>query len=333
VHASDRRALILGISGQDGSYLAELLLEKGYEVWGVVRQSPTARFPNLARIRDAIHLVQGDLLDQITLVEALTRARPHELYNLAATSFVPASWHQPVMTAQFTAVGVTSMLEAIRITDPQIRLYQASSSEIFGATDEAPQRETTAFNPHNPYAVAKLYAHFMIASYRERYGLHASSGIAYNHESPRRPVEFVTRKVARAAAAIKLGLERELILGDLDATRDWGFAGDYVEAMWLMLQQDTPDDYVIATGVSRSVRDLVDKAFGHVGLDPEEHVRVDPALLRPPDPTPLVGDAAKAHDVLGWRPATSFDDLVASMVDADLDRLRERREELSASGP
>ena len=330
MEGSDRRALILGISGQDGSYLAELLLGKGYEVWGVVRQSPTGRFPNLTGIRDAINLVQGDLLDQITLVEALTRARPHELYNLAATSFVPASWHQPVMTAQFTAVGVTSMLEAIRITDPEIRLYQASSSEIFGATDEAPQRETTPFKPHNPYGVAKLYAHYMIASYRERYGLHASSGIAYNHESPRRPAEFVTRKVTRAAAAIKAGLERELVLGDLDATRDWGFAGDYVEAMWSMLQQETPDDYVIATGVSRSVRELVATAFGQVGLDPDDYVRIDTALLRPPDPTPLVGDPTKARERLGWQPSTSFEELIASMVDADLGRLRERREELSA---
>ena len=315
------RALITGISGQDGSYLAELLLEKGYEVFGVVRGSTSSSYPNLAAIRDDVELMQGDLLDQLTLVEAITRFRPQELYNLAATSFVPASWHQPVMTAQFTAVGVTSMLEAARVVDPEIRIYQASSSEIFGAASESPQSERTPWRPHNPYGVAKLYGHAMVASYRDRYGLHASSGIVYNHESPRRPVEFVTRKVTRGAAAIKLGLDEELVLGDLEATRDWGYAGDFVEAMWLMLQQDEPGDYVIATGRSRTVRELVECAFGHVGLNADDHVRVDPELVRPREAVTLVGDPSKARERLGWEPRTSFDELVAMMVDSDLERL------------
>jgi GDPmannose 4,6-dehydratase len=301
---SGRRALITGISGQDGSYLAELLLGKGYEVFGIVRGSPTARYENL--------------LDQMTLLEAINTAQPDELYNLAATSFVPASWHQPVMTAQFTAVGVTAMLEAIRITNPQLRLYQASSSEIFGATTESPQSESTPFRPHTPYGVAKLYGHLMLAAYRERYGMHLSSGIAYNHESPRRPPEFVTRKVTRAAAAIKLGLQDELRVGDLDATRDWGYAGDFVRAMWLMLQQDTGGDYVLATGHSRSVGELIDTAFAHVGLTPGDHVVTDPEFVRPPDPVPLVGDPALAHERLGWAPETSFQDMIGEMVEADL---------------
>ena len=322
---SPRRALITGISGQDGSYLAELLLAKGYEVWGIVRRSPTARFANLEAIRDEVELLQGDLLDQLTLVDALTQCRPHELYNLAATSFVPASWRQPVMTAQFTAVGVTSMLEAIRLVDPGVRVYQASSSELFGATEESPQRETTPFKPHTPYGVAKLYGHFMISSYRERYGLHASSGIVFNHESPRRPPDFVTRKVTQAAAAIKLGHEDTLVLGDLSATRDWGFAGDYVEAMWRMLQQESGDDYVIATGRSRSVRELVETAFSRVGLDSSSHVRIDEALVREPDPIALVGDPSKAAERLGWQATTSFEDMIAGMVDADLARLQGSR--------
>jgi GDPmannose 4,6-dehydratase len=312
-----RRALILGIAGQDGSYLAELLLERDYEVWGVVRRSPTHRFVNLERIRDRIDLMQGDLLDQMTMVEALTWARPHEIYNLAATSFVPASWHQPVMTSQYTAVGVTSMLEAIRLVDPDVRLYQASSSEIFGATTESPQSESTPFRPHNPYGAAKVYGHFMIASYRTRYGLHASSGITYNHESPRRPPEFVTRRVTRGATAIKLGLTDRLELGSLDATRDWGFAGDYVEAMWRMLQQDTPDDYVIATGVSRSVRELVATAFACLDLDPDEYLQVDEALVRPPEPVTLVGDATKARQELGWAPRVSFEAMLEAMLESD----------------
>jgi GDPmannose 4,6-dehydratase len=313
-----RRALITGISGQDGSYLAELLLAKGYDVFGIVRGSPTARYENLAAIRDDLTLVQGDLLDQMTLLEAINRAQPDELYNLAATSFVPASWHQPVMTAQFTAVGVTAMLEAIRITKPQLRLYQASSSEIFGATTDSPQSEGTPFRPHNPYGVAKLYGHLMLAAYRERYGMHLSSGIAYNHESPRRPPEFVTRKVTRAAAAIKLGLESELRVGDLGATRDWGYAGDFVEAMWLMLQQERGDDYVLATGESRSVGELIEAAFAHVGLSPEDHVVVDPEFVRPQDPVRLVGDPSKARDRLGWTPRTSFAEMIGAMVETDL---------------
>jgi GDPmannose 4,6-dehydratase len=312
------RALITGISGQDGSYLAEFLLDKGYEVWGMVRRSPNDRFPNLEAVRDRITLAQGDMLDQMTLLDALSQARPDELYNLAATSFVPASWKQPVMTAQFTAVGVTSMLEAIRIVEPGIRLYQASSSEIFGATSESPQDERTPFRPHNPYAVAKLYGHLMVASYRERYEMHASSGILYNHESPRRPPEFVTRKVTRTAAAIKLGRASELRLGDLDATRDWGHARDFAEAMWLMLQQRAGDDYVVCTGVSRTVRELAQTAFDVVGLDWEQYVVVDPAFVRPADPVPLVGDPSKARTQLGWEPRTSFADMIAEMVEADL---------------
>jgi GDPmannose 4,6-dehydratase len=315
---SARRALITGVSGQDGSYLAELLLAKGYEVFGIVRGSPTAPYANLADIRDDLTLMQGDLLDQMTLLEAINTAQPDELYNLAATSFVPASWHQPVMTAQFTAVGVTAMLEAIRITNPELRLYQASSSEIFGATTQSPQSETTPFRPHNPYGVAKLYGHLMLAAYRERYGMHLSSGIAYNHESPRRPPEFVTRKVTRAAAAIKLGLQDELRVGDLSATRDWGYAGDFVEAMWLMLQQDTGDDFVIATGRSRSVGELIAAAFAYVGLTAEDHVVVDPEFVRPHDPVALVGDPTKAHERLGWTPRTSFDEMIGAMVEADL---------------
>jgi GDPmannose 4,6-dehydratase len=315
---SARRALITGVAGQDGSYLAELLLDKGYEVFGIVRGSPQVRYPNLARVQDDLHLLQGDLLDQMTLLDAITRAEPDELYNLAATSFVPASWRQPVMTAQFTAVGVTSMLEAIRITKPGLRLYQASSSEIFGATAEWPQRESTPFHPHTPYGVAKLYGHLMVAAYRERYGMHLSSGIAYNHESPRRPPEFVTRKVTRAAAAIKLGLESELRVGDLSATRDWGYAGDFVEAMWLMLQQDGGDDYVLATGVSHSVGELIEAAFAPIGLNYEEHVVVDPEFVRPQDPVPLVGDPTKAHEKLGWSARTSFTEMIAAMVEADL---------------
>ena len=317
------RALITGVAGQDGSYLAELLLEHGYEVFGVVRGSPHADYPNLAAVRDDIHLLQGDLLDQMTLLDAITRAEPDELYNLAATSFVPASWRQPVMTAQFTAVGVTSMLEAVRITKPDLRVYQASTSEMFGATTESPQHELTRFVPHNPYAVAKLYGHLMVSTYRERYGIHASSGILYNHESPRRPPEFVSRKVTRTAAAIKLGLATELHLGDLEARRDWSFAGDVAEAMWLMLQQDAGDDYVVCSGVSRTVRELVEAAFAVVDLDPEAYVIVDPEFVRPSDPVSLVGDPIKARTQLRWEPRTSFDDLIRMMVEHDLQDLGE----------
>ena len=315
---SARRALITGISGQDGSYLAELLLSKGYEVFGIVRGSPLAHYENLAAIGDQVTLLQGDLLDQMTLLDAINRAQPDELYNLAATSFVPASWRQPVMTAQFTAVGVTAMLEAIRITNSAIRVYQASSSEIFGATSESPQSESTPFRPHTPYGVAKLYGHLMVASYRERYGMHLSSGIAFNHESPRRPPEFVTRKITRAAAAIKLGLQEELRLGDLAATRDWGFAGDFAEAMWLMLQRPEGDDFVIATGESRSVGELAATAFAHVGLEAQDYIVVDQDLVRPVENVRLVGDPSKARDELGWQPRTTFADLIGAMVEHDL---------------
>jgi GDPmannose 4,6-dehydratase len=318
---SARRALITGVAGQDGSYLAELLLDRGYEVFGIVRGSPLAPYPNLAGIQDDIRLLQGDLLDQMTLLDAITRAEPDELYNLAATSFVPASWRQPVMTAQFTAVGVTSMLEAVRITNPQLRVYQASTSEMFGATTESPQHELTRFAPHNPYAVAKLYGHLMVSTYRERYGLHASSGILYNHESPRRPPEFVSRKITRTAAAIKLGLTGELHLGDLEARRDWSFAGDVAEAMWLMLQEDTGDDYVVCSGVSRTVRELVETAFAMLDLDPEACVVVDKELVRPSDPVSLVGDPSKAKRQLGWEPRTSFEVLIRMMVEHDLQEL------------
>ena len=315
------RALITGVAGQDGSYLAEILLERGYEVFGIVRGSPLARYPNLAGVQDDLRLLQGDLLDQMTLLDAITRAEPDELYNLAATSFVPASWRQPVMTAQFTAVGVTSMLEAVRITKPDLRVYQASTSEMFGATTESPQHELTRFAPHNPYAVAKLYGHLMVSTYRERYGMHASSGILYNHESPRRPPEFVSRKITRTAAAIKLGLATGLQLGDLDARRDWSFAGDVAEAMWLMLQQDAGDDYVVCSGVSRTVRELVDAAFAVVDLDPAPHVVVNPEFVRPSDPVSLVGDPSKARTKLGWEPQTSFEDLIRLMVEQDLQDL------------
>ncbi|MDX6665902.1 MAG: GDPmannose 4,6-dehydratase [Solirubrobacteraceae bacterium] len=290
-----------------------------------MRGSPGGQYENLAAVRDDVTLIQADLLDQIALLGAISSAEPDELYNLAATSFVPASWRQPVMTAQFTAVGVTFMLEAVRITNPHIRIYQASTSEIFGATTESPQNELSPFRPHNPYAVAKLYGHLMVSTYRENYGLHASSGILYNHESPRRPREFVSRKITRTAAAIKLGMTNELRLGDLEATRDWSYAGDVVEAMWLMLQGDSGEDYVISSGVSRTVRDMVRAAFEHVGLDYEAHVVVDPEFVRPPDPVPLLGDPSRARDELGWRPRLSFEDLVRTMVDHDLRELTEER--------
>ena len=329
---SARRALITGITGQDGSYLAELLLEKGYEVFGIVRDSPLAHHRNLEHIQDDVTLLQGDLLDQMTVLDAMSQAEPDELYNLAATSFVPASWRQPVMTAQFTAVGATAILEAIRIINPGLRYLQASSSEIFGATDASPQNERTPFRPHNPYGVAKLYAHLMVSTYRARYGLHASSGILYNHESPRRPPEFVTRKVTRGAAAIKLGLQSELRLGNLDAQRDWSYAGDVVEAMWLMLQQDTGDDYVIGSGVGHTVRELTEAAFGHVGLEPGDYVVVDPQFVRPLDPVPLVGDATLAREQLGWEPRTSFDETIEMMVEHDLAELRTKRAAPTALG-
>jgi GDPmannose 4,6-dehydratase len=317
-----KRALITGIGGQDGSLLAELLLEQGYDVSGIVRRSG-ASYPNLEPIRERIDLVEADLSDQLALVRALRAARPHEVYNLASVSFVPASWEQPVLTAELAAVGVTALLEAIREVDPAIRFYQASSSEIFGEPLESPQNEQTPLSPLTPYGVAKAYAHFIVRSYRIRYGLHASAGILYNHESPRRPLEFVPRKVAHAAAAISLGLEGELWLGDLDARRDWGYAADYVRAMWLMVQQDEGDDYVVATGITRSVRDLVETAFGHVGLDWEEYIHIDESLQRgKAELHNLVGDPAKARSKLGWAPTVTFEQLVQVLVDAELVRLR-----------
>jgi GDPmannose 4,6-dehydratase len=315
------RALITGITGQDGSYLAELLLEKGYEVHGMVRRSSTETFQRLEEVRDDLVLHTGDLLDQRSLVDVLRACEPDEIYNLAAMSFVAASWSQPVLTAEFSAVGVTRMLEAMREVVPQARFYQASSSEMFGMVREVPQSETTPFYPRSPYGVAKCYGHFITVNYRESYDLFACSGILFNHEAPRRGLEFVTRKVTHAAAAIKLGLQQELALGNLDAERDWGYAKDYVEAMWLMLQQDQPDDYVIATGETHSVRELVDVAFDQVGLDPEPHLRTDPRLLRPAEVEHLVGDASKAREQLGWRPRVEFDELVRLMVDADLELL------------
>jgi GDPmannose 4,6-dehydratase len=317
-----RRALITGIGGQDGSYLAELLLEQGYHVTGLVRPAAPA-FENLAAVEDVIELHEADLLHQTSLMQALRVAKPDEVYNLAAPSFVPASWEHPVETAEFAAVGATSLLEAIRLVDPDIRFYQASSSEIFGDPRDAPQTEETPLAPVTPYGVAKAYAHFSARSYRHRYQLFACSGILYNHESPRRPLEFLPRKVAHGAAAISLGLQEELVLGDLDARRDWGYAKDYVRAMWLMLQQDAPDDYIVASGQSHSVRELVQCAFAHVGLEWQEYVRVDPALERgAAELHRLVGNPAKARARLGWKPDVDFTQLVHLLVDADVQRLR-----------
>jgi GDPmannose 4,6-dehydratase len=318
-----RRALITGIAGQDGSLLAELLLEQGYDVFGVVRRATSEQFDNLAAIRERIELVQADLLDELSLVDALRQCRPHEVFNLASPSFVPMSWKQPVLTAEFAAVGVTALLESIRLVDPEIRFYQASSSEIFGEPREVPQAEETALSPVTPYGVAKAYGHLIVRSYRRRYGLYACSGILYNHESPRRPLDFVTRKIAHAAAAISLGLAGELWLGDLDARRDWGYAGDYVRAMALMLRQDEADDFVIASGVAHSVQELVELAFGHVGLDWREYVHIDESLRRgAAELHDLVGDSSKARSRLGWAPTVDFEGLVRLLVEADLARLR-----------
>jgi len=317
-----RCALITGITGQDGSYLAELLLEQGYRVHGLVRRSSTEKFDRIEHLRDRITLHQADLLDHRSLVDAMRAARPDEIYNLAAMSFVAVSWVQPTLTAEFTGVGVTRMLEAMRETCPEARFYQASSSEMFGKVREVPQTELTPFHPRSPYGVAKAYGHMITVNYRESYGLHATSGILFNHESPRRGLEFVTRKITWHAAAIRLGLADELRLGNLDAERDWGYAKDYVQAMWLMLQRDQPSDYVIATGVAHSVRDCLEIAFDQAGLEIDSHVRIDESLKRPAEVDHLIGDATKARRELGWRPQTSFEQLIRLMVDSDLALLR-----------
>jgi GDPmannose 4,6-dehydratase len=319
-----KRAVITGISGQDGSYLAELLLDKGYEVTGIVRRLSASNLWRIEHLLDKVTLRPADLLDQLSIIRVIQDVRPHEIYNLAAMSFVPASWDQPMLTGEFNAQGVTRVLEAIRQVDPEIRFYQASSSEMYGRVREVPQTELTPFYPRSPYGVSKVFGHYITVNYRESYGLFAVSGILFNHESPRRGIEFVTRKVSDGVARIKLGMADHLGLGNLDASRDWGFAGDYVRAMWMMLQQGEADDYVIATGVSHSVRQLVECAFGHVGLDWKKHVRVDPAFLRPAEVDHLIGDATKARRVLGWRPEVDFGRLVAMMVDADLARLAGR---------
>jgi GDPmannose 4,6-dehydratase len=317
-------ALITGITGQDGSYLAELLLEKGYDVHGLVRRSSTERFDRIEHIRERVTLHQADLLDQRSLVDALRVATPDEIYNLAAMSFVAVSWIQPTLTAEFTGVGVTRVLEAVREVCPEARFYQASSSEMFGKVRQVPQNEETPFYPRSPYGVAKVYGHFITVNYRESYDLHATSGILFNHESSRRGLEFVTRKITWHAAAIKLGLADKLRLGNLDAQRDWGYAGDYVEAMWLMLQQDTPEDFVIATGISHSVRDCLEVAFDQAGLEIGDHVEIDESLRRPAEVDHLIGDASKAERQLGWKPQTSFEQLIRLMVDADYQTLSGR---------
>jgi GDPmannose 4,6-dehydratase len=311
-------ALITGVTGQDGSYLAELLLAKGYQVFGMVRRASTENFARIEHLRDRIELVQADLLDQLSLIEVLKRTRPDEVYNLAAQSFVPTSWQQPVLTAEFDAVGVTRVLEAIRLVDRRIRYYQASSSEMFGKVREVPQTELTPFHPRSPYGVAKVYGHYITVNYRESYGLFACSGILFNHESPRRGKEFVTRKITDGVARIKQGLAKELCLGNLDAHRDWGFAGDYVQAMWLMLQQPEPGDYIVATGEAHSVQEFVELAFAHAELNWRDYVRQDPALKRPAEVDHLIGDPTKARTQLGWRPTVSFLQLVQMMVDADM---------------
>jgi GDPmannose 4,6-dehydratase len=330
---SGRRALITGVTGQDGSYLAELLLDKGYDVFGMTRRASSENLERIAHLTDRITLIQGDLLDPHSLVTALREAEPAEVYNLAAQSFVPTSWNQPVLTAEFTAVGVTRMLEAIRSVDPQIRFYQASSSEMFGKVREVPQNELTPFHPRSPYGVAKVYGHHITVNYRESYGLYAVSGILFNHESPRRGLEFSTRKISDGVARIKLGLTDELRLGNLEAKRDWGFAGDYVEAMWLMLQQDEPGDYVVATGKEHSVRDFLEIACERAGVDPERHVVLDPLFLRPAEVDHLVGDASKARSTLGWEPRVSFRELAEMMVDADVERLSSAASPVAQSPP
>ncbi len=317
------RALITGITGQDGSYLAELLLEKGYEVIGMVRRASTESFDRIEHIRDKITFAQADLLDQLSIITIIEQHRPTEVYNLAAQSFVPTSWDQPVLTGEFNALGVTKMLEAIKLVDKKIRFYQASSSEMFGKVREVPQTEKTSFYPRSPYGVAKVYGHWITVNYRESYGIHANSGILFNHESPRRGLEFVTRKITDGVSRIKLGLADKLALGNLDAKRDWGYAGDYVKAMWLMLQQDEPDDYVIATGQTHSVEDFVKTAFSHVDLDYKKYVITDPRFVRPAEVDLLMGDAGRAKKKLGWEPTVTFEELAKMMVDADIERLSE----------
>jgi GDPmannose 4,6-dehydratase len=316
--AETRRALVTGITGQDGSYLAELLLSKGYEVIGMVRRTSTVNWERISHLQNSLTFAYGDLLDEVSLIGVLREFQPHEVYNLAAQSFVPTSWAQPVLTGEFTALGVTRLLDAIRIVDPGIRFYQASSSEMFGKVQAVPQGETTPFYPRSPYGVAKVYGHWITVNYRESYDLHASSGILFNHESPRRGIEFVTRKVTHAVAQIKHGLATELRLGNLDAQRDWGFAGDYVDAMWRMVQQEVPDDYVVSSDETHSVRELVELAFGHVGLDWEQYVVIDDRFIRPAEVDLLIGDSSKARSALGWKPKVDFSALVRMMVDADL---------------
>jgi GDPmannose 4,6-dehydratase len=320
-----RRAIITGITGQDGSYLAELLLEEGYEVYGFVRRASTENFERINHLRDKITLVQADLTDQISLLEAVGDIKPREVYNLAAQSFVPTSWNQPLLTGDVTALGVTRLLEALRMVDKNIRFYQASSSEMFGHVRETPQTENTPFYPRSPYGVAKVYGHWITVNYRESYDMYAVSGILFNHESPRRGLEFVTRKVTDAVARIKLGLADELRLGNLDAKRDWGFAGDYVRAMWLMLQQDSPDDYVISSDETHTVREMVEVAFGRVDLDWEKYVVIDERFYRPAEVHLLLGDSGKARKALGWEPQCSFKQLIEMMVDADLDRHKKQQ--------
>jgi GDPmannose 4,6-dehydratase len=321
-----KRALITGITGQDGSYLAEFLLEQGYDVIGMIRRSSTVNFERIRHIQDRVTLTPGDLLDEVSLIHMLREHRPTEVYNLAAQSFVQTSFSQPVFTGEVTALGVTRLLDAIRIVDPDIRFYQASSSEMFGKVVETPQRETTPFYPRSPYGVAKVYGHWITVNYRESYGMHASSGILFNHESPRRGLEFVTRKISHGVARIALGLDRELRLGNLDAQRDWGYAGDYVRAMWLMLQQDQPGDYVVATGQTHSVRRFCELAFAYAGLDYRDYVVVDERFFRPAEVDLLVGDPSRAREKLGWKPEVSFEQLVEMMVEADLRILRGMKE-------
>ena len=319
------KALITGITGQDGSYLAELLLDKGYEVFGAVRRASTENFERIEHLKGKVRLVQADLLDQLSLIRVLQEVRPTEVYNLAAQSFVPTSWQQPMLTGEFTALGVTRVLEAIRLVDPGIRFYQASSSEMFGKVRETPQTEKTPFYPRSPYGVAKVYGHWITINYRESYDLFACSGILFNHESPRRGREFVTRKVTDGVARIKLGLRDKLRMGNLEARRDWGWAPDYVRAMWLMLQQDAPGDYLVATGEAHSVRELVEVAFGHVGLESERHVELDESFMRPAEVDHLVGDATRAREKLGWAPTVGFEDMIRQMVDEDMQRLEAAR--------